>query len=248
MEKSLVSVVMPTFNSVEYMNESISSVLSQSYSNIELIIIDDCSTDGTQEALIEWQSKDARIQFFSLDSNSGAAIARNKAIEKARGRYIAFLDSDDFWKEEKLKIQISQMEKERISFSYTTYRVRNVTSGDEATRDAPNFVDYHALLKNNVIGCSTVILDIELLGKKYFPLIRKRQDFALWLSILKEGIIAKKAGDELTIYNVRSDSLSSNKINSSIYTWRVYREVEKLPLPKAIYYFLNYAFFGILKS
>ena len=139
------------------------------------------------------------------------------------------------------------MESIGSAFSYTDYGLIDSAGHEMGIRQAPSRVNYSQLLKNCVIGCSTVIYDTHDMGKQYFPEIRKRQDFALWLRLLKEVKYASKCGGVLTRYRVRSDSISANKLSAAHYTWRVYREVEKLGLTKSLYYFVHYAISGVLK-
>ncbi len=244
----MVSIITPSYNSEQFIRQTIDSVLLQTYENWELIIIDDCSPDNSNKIIEEYIQRCEKIKLILLDSNSGPAIARNKGIEQAKGRYIAFLDSDDIWMPEKLSKQLTFMQKHNISLSFTSYYHMEEESEKIINQvHALDKVDYDELLKKNIIGCFTAIYDTEKLGKVYMPDIQKRQDYALWLAILKKIPYAYGLDEMLGYYRVRSNSVSSNKILASKYNWKLYREIEKLPLYKAIYYFGWYTYKSILK-
>jgi teichuronic acid biosynthesis glycosyltransferase TuaG len=167
-------------------------------------------------------------------------------VESARGRYVAFLDSDDLWKPNKLERQIGFMRQEQVSFSFSSYDRISEDGEWMGTVSVRSPVNYRDLLLSNVIGCLTAVYDTERLGKMLMPDVRKRQDFALWLSILKKIDYAHPLPDVLATYRVRSRSVSSNKFSAAAHTWRIYRDVERLPLHLAAYYFANYAVRGAL--
>lgn len=243
----LVSVIMPSYGSEKFISKSIDSVLLQTYDNWELIIIDDCSPDESNKIIKEYLSKYSRIKFVKLEKNSGAAVARNKGIEIAKGRFIAFLDSDDLWLPEKLEKQISFMKDNDLAFTYSSYMLV-----DEMDKNIGKFIikpkiSYSSMLKTCSVGCLTAIYDSDKLEKVYMPLILKRQDYGTWLKILKNIKTAKGILEPLAIYRIRSNSLSSNKLKASVYQWKIYREVEKLDVFRSLYYFINYAINGFLK-
>jgi glycosyltransferase involved in cell wall biosynthesis len=243
-----VSIITPSYNSEKFIAQTIESVLNQTYREWEMIIVDDQSTDNSVKLIDSYVQKDTRIKCIVLEENSGPAVARNRAIEEAKGRYIAFLDADDLWMPQKLEKQIAFMQRENIALSYTGYYRFEESAEklkDEIT--VPLKVDYHELLKQNIIGCLTAVYDTKLLGKVTMPLIRKRQDFGLWLKILKEVPYAYALQEPLAYYRIHTDSISSNKIVSSKYNWKLYREVEKLPWYKAVYYFAWYTYRSLLK-
>lgn len=246
--KDLVSIITPSYNSLDFVSMTIDSVLNQTYQNWEMIIVDDVSSDNSCETIEAYSKKDSRIKLIRLEINSGPAIARNRALKEAKGRYMAFLDSDDLWHPDKLSKQISFMKEKGIALSYTGYY--RIEEESEETIDqipVPNKVDYSELLKQNIIGCLTAMYDTQKLGKVYMPTILKRQDFALWLNILKKIPYAYGIDEPLAYYRVRKTSVSSNKLIASKYNWKLYREIEKLPLYKAIYYFGWYTYKSILK-
>lgn len=244
----ICTIVTPTYNAAEYLSTAIESVLSQTFTDWELILVDDCSTDNSVELIESYVTEDSRIKLIKLPENSGAAVARNKGIELAGGRYIAFLDSDDSWKPYKLQEQIQFMQDNDIAFSYSAYEKTYEDGHVYETVGVPDKVGYSDLLKVCSIGCLTAIYDTKILGKVYMPLIRKRQDLGLWLRILKEVPYAYATPGILAQYRVRRDSISANKKVAAQYTWRLYREVEGLSFFSAAYYFSHYAVNGVLRT
>lgn len=243
----LVSVIMPNYNSEKYVEATVKSVLAQTYKKWELIFVDDCSTDKSLEIVKSFD--DERIKVFQNEKNSGAAVTRNSAIEKAKGSWISFLDSDDIWLPEKLEKQISFMYDNDIAFSYTDYDVLN-ENNERISTFIPRLdvCSYNDILKHNHIGCLTAIYDSGKLGKVYMPVEAvKREDVACWLKILKTGKKAYCLHECLAQYKVHSNSVSSNKFKMMKYQWRVYRKVEKINLIKSIYYLACWAIKGILK-
>lgn len=246
--KPLVSIIMPTYNCAEFIEESIISVIKQTYTNWELIIIDDCSTDNTEEVVKKYCKRDSRIKYLKLDENSGAAIARNKGIEQAQGKYIAFLDSDDLWMEEKLEKQISFMEQNKYNFTCTNYiQIDEKGKENGVIIKVKKKVDYNGVLLSCPIGNSTVVYNAEELGKFEVPNIRKRNDDALWLQILKKEKYAYGLDEVLVKYRIRSNSLSSNKFDLIKYHWYLYREIEKLSIIRSSLHILYWIAIKILR-
>ena len=245
---NLVSVITPSYNSSKFIDECVNSVISQSYTNWELLIVDDCSDDSSKELLLDLERRDERIQVIFLDNNIGAANARNVAILKAKGKYIAFLDSDDSWDSQKLYKQISFMIKNEIAFSYTSYQSIS-ENGLDIIRiiNAPYKMSYNNYLKNTIIGCLTVVIDKEKVGDFEMPSIRSSHDMALWLLIMKRGFIAYGFNENLAKYRIVSSSNTSDKWAAAKDVWRVYRNLEKLSFFYSIWCFLNYAFNAIIK-
>lgn len=233
----LVSIITPLYNSEEFIEETINSVLNQTYKNWEMLIVDDCSIDNSLRIVKQFAADDSRIKLIQLETNSGAAIARNKAIEEAQGRYIAFLDSDDLWHSQKLEKQIEFMQENNYAFTFTKYQ-QMTEDGNLIDRfiEVPDEITYEKALYTNPVGCLTVIYDVKKLGKLYMPLIRKRQDYGLWLKILKKIECGYGLNENLAYYRVRNNSVSSNKLNLIKYQWELYREVEKLSLVKSVFY------------
>ncbi|MGY5393441.1 glycosyltransferase family 2 protein [Acinetobacter sp. NigerLNRRAM0016] len=243
-----VSIITPSYNSAEFIEKTINSVLLQTYTNWEMLIIDDCSTDDSIGLIQSYIDKDARIKLIQLQKNSGAAVARNKGIQNAQGRFIAFLDSDDSWCYDKLEKQVHFMLENGYAFTYTAYHKVNELGENIGNMYIPDKVNYHQLLKTCIIGCLTAMYDVHKLGKMDFPLIRKRQDFALWLKILRYEPFAYGLQEDLASYTVRSDSISANKFKAAQYNWYLYRKIENLSLFLSSYYFLHYAVRGVLRN
>lgn len=240
---------MPLYNSAPYVNEAINSVIAQSYKDWELLVVDDCSSDEGPSMVARLASSEPRISLVRLDRNSGAAVARNKAISMARGRYIAFLDSDDVWAPEKLCKQVQFMRDNECAFSHSPYWVINERG--EIIREfwpPKRRLAYKDLLRSCYIGCLTVCYDAKILGKQYMPLLWRSQDYALWLSLLKLTDYAFRLDEPLASYRVVSGSLSRNKLKKLKMQWYIYRKVEKLwPLP-SLYYLVHYVINGLKKN
>lgn len=248
MKDGLVSIVMPAYNSEKYIGETIESVLAQTYQNWELLIVDDCSTDNTPNIVRSYLAKDSRVKYYRLSQNLGAAAARNKAMYEATGEYMAFLDSDDLWYKEKLQKQTDFMNQEKINFSYTSYeRIEECSNKLLQRVICPKQTSYEKLLLGNTIGNSTAMYSVKSLGKFNIPLIRKRNDYALWLRILKKEKYAVGISDVLMKYRVRSDSLSSNKIELLKYNWQLYRNIEELNMLKSLFYLASVCWRKIMR-
>ena len=205
----IVSIIMPAHNAANFICESIHSVINQGTLNWELIIVDDYSTDNTL-TVIRHLLNDERIKLIKNRSNLGGAVSRNVAIAAAKGRYIAFLDSDDLWHESKLDSHIKFMEVHNIGFTYSNYK-QFYNDKNNTLIIAPTRVNYEQMLKSNFIGCLTVVYDTSYFGKFYFPDTKKRHDFGLWLNMLKKFDYAHNIGEVLANYRVHNASLSSNK-------------------------------------
>lgn len=244
----LVSVITPLFNAEDWLKTTVLSLQEQTYTDWEMIIVDDLSTDNSYQIAQDLAATDNRIKVFQLDINGGASLARNKSIELAKGRYIAFLDSDDLWHPEKLEKQITFMQKYDHVFTYTAYEKINEDSVPFQIMGVPEKVNYHDLLKTCVIGCLTVIYDTEKLGKVYMPINTRREDFATWLKILKKVDYAYGINEPLAQYRVYAEQSSSKKISMAKENWRLYREIEDLGLLRSSYYFMHYAFAGLLRT
>lgn len=241
------SIITPIYNCERFLSETIESVLRQTFSDFELILIDDCSDDDSLSIALEYARFDSRVVVIPCVNNVGAARARNIGIEKARGRFIAFVDSDDTWIASKLEVQLACLKNGEV-FVFSSYNVINEDGNIISSRIVPERTTYSKLLVHNVIGTLTVVYDTHYFGKVFMPDIRKRQDLGLWLQLLKTG--GRPYGIEVILgsYRVRSNSVSSNKISAAGYTWRLYRTVEKLSVLLASFYFSQYVFFGIMRT
>ncbi|SDW86916.1 Glycosyltransferase involved in cell wall bisynthesis [Lutibacter oricola] len=244
----LVSIITPNFNAEKYISQTIESVLNQTYTNWELIIVDDCSTDNSVKIIHQFLGSEAKIKLIKLELNSGAAVARNKGIEIANGDYISFLDSDDIWLPHKLEMQLDFMMVNKYVLTFSSYISKEEGQEKEVIVEAKKRVGYKDLLRNNYIGCLTAMYSVNKLGKVFFPLIKKRQDWALWLKITKKGYKAYSIKKPLAIYNNRSNSISSNKLDLLKYNWKVYKEIEKFNSITALFYMVQLIFIKILKQ
>ena len=232
---------MPTYNSGKHLRESIDSILGQTYQNLELLITDDHSSEEeTLSILREYAEKDKRVDVLFLDSNEGPGFSRNKSIERAKGRYIAFCDSDDRWFPEKLERQVAFMQEKHCVLAYSSYITIDENDNETGLIIAPHAIEFDRLKRDNKIGCLTAIYDRKQLGKKYFmPFIRKRQVWGLFLTILRDsGSAAYAIQKPMAYYRQRSDSLSSDKLSLVKYNVQVYETVLGFPHWKAYLYFL----------
>lgn len=237
MEEKLISVIMPTYNCGKFIGETVNAVINQTYKNWELIIVDDCSKDDTEQIIKQYILKDNRINYFKFDNNQGAAMARTKAMELAKGNYMAFLDSDDLWKTDKLEKQIKFMEENNYNFTCTAYEQIDETGKTLNKIIKPKKkANYNRILLDCPVGNSTVMYNAEKLGKFVVPNIRKRNDDALWLQILKKEKNIYGMDEVLMQYRIRSNSISSNKVDLIKYHWQLYREIEHLSIPRSIFH------------
>ncbi|MCS3555828.1 MULTISPECIES: glycosyltransferase family 2 protein [unclassified Sphingobacterium] len=247
MKSSLISIITPCYNSGHLITATIQSVIAQTYTNWELILVNDASLDNTGEIIDFYANQDSRIRAVHLELNGGIANARNTGIAIANGDYVSFLDSDDLWFSEKLELQISFMKKHDYAFSHTAYQKINI-DGDIISKviQVSKSVNYKALLKHNEIGCLTAMYDVTKVGKRFFKQIG-HEDFACWLEILKDGYQSYGISLPLAFYRIHGKTASGNKIKVIGYTWSIYRKIQKLPLLKSLYYFSFYAANSFLK-
>lgn len=242
-----VSIITPSYNSEKYIAESISSVLNQTYTNWEMIVIDDFSTDNTKAIVKEFANSDNRIKLVELEKNSGAAIARNRGIELATGRFIAFLDSDDLWLEDFLNKSIYFMVENNYKLVFSSYkRVDDHLNPILNDFIVPDKVCYSDILKTNSISCLTGIYDASKLGKIYMEDV-KREDYTLWLKILKKIDFAYGILEPLAMYRIRNNSSSRDKLLMASEQWKVYRHIEKFGFIRSTYYFIFYTINGFKK-
>jgi glycosyltransferase involved in cell wall biosynthesis len=224
MEKPLVSVIIPTFNSEKYISDTIISVQNQTYKNWEMLLVDDASTDATRTIITTFLT-DKRIQFYPLETNSGTGVARNFGVSKATGKYISFLDADDLWKPEKLEKQIHFMQTNNLPFTFSFYDCINEQGKSLHKRvEAPRNMSYRQLFFCNYVGNLTGIYDVDYFGKMTISSIRKRQDWMHWLAILKKIKTAKPVSESLALYRIRDNSLSTSKTALIKYNFAVYRK------------------------
>ncbi|MGB3773755.1 MAG: glycosyltransferase family A protein, partial [Leeuwenhoekiella sp.] len=208
----MVSIITPFYNAEKYLSECIDSVLSQTYSDWELLLINDGSTDGSVEITLQYANSDPRIKIIDLETNSGAGAARNVGIKKSCGNKIAFLDADDRWYSHKLKIQLQFMQERDIAICYSSYTLMDEkgTPLNKVVQALPT-LDYNKLLRANYIGNLTAVYDMNKLEKSYAPELRKRQDWAMWIDLVKKAVCAYGIPEPLAYYRIRNNSISSNK-------------------------------------
>ena len=246
--KGLVSIIMPSYNTAPYIEETIQTVLNQTYTNWELIIVDDCSTDNTDEVLS--RISDSRIRIFKNDRNSGAAVSRNRALREAKGQWIAFLDSDDLWMPEKLEKQISFMEKNGYSFSYTNYEEIDVYGNKTGVSvTGPKKITKTGMFNYCWPGCLTVMYNAEQIGKIQIADIKKNNDYAMWLKICKKAD-CYLLNECLSLYRKgRVGSVSSHSIKTMIgWHYKLYRDAEQLGVLKSIFNTGRNLIFGFYKK
>lgn len=224
METPLVSIITPCFNSEKFIAEAIRSVQNQSYQNWEMIIVDDCSSDKTASIIAEFVEQDRRIHFLQLEKNSGTGIARNKALTKSEGDYIAFLDADDLWKPTKLEKQINFLMTNDLPFTFSFYDCIDEQGKSLNKRvGAPQNLSYRQLFFCNYVGNLTGIYNVKYFGKIAISSIRKRQDWMLWLTILKKVKTAEPIAESLAFYRIRENSISASKLDLLKHNFAVYR-------------------------
>ena len=247
LNNDLVSIITPAFRAEAVISETIKSVIAQTHANWEMLIAEDCSPDNTREVIRQWARTDPRIRLIALEQNGGPAMARNAALERASGRWIAFLDSDDLWLPQKIERTLAHALEHQAALTFTGFR-RMTADGQSIGRyvGAPHRLSYRQLLGNTAIATSTVLLDRNVTGdirmkKTYYD------DFDCWLQILKRGHSAYGLNEDLMHYRVLGQSVSRNKRRSAAHVWRAYRDQEGLSLPASLWYFCQYAIRGLLK-
>ena len=243
-----VTVITPCYNAEKFIADCINSVLTQTYQNWELLLIDDCSTDKTLSIIQAFSKEDERIKIYKTEFPSGGpSHPRNIGLRHAQGDFIAFLDADDLWLPNKLEEQINFAIKNNFSFIYSDYEKVSI-SGERNNRilRMKSQVTYADILHCCEIPCLTVFIKKSLIQKKIFREIGK-EDYVLWLQILKSGYVAHNTQRVHALYRVNSISRSSNKFQMIYQQWVVLRDFEKIPLVKASYFLLSYTIKGLIK-
>ncbi len=251
----MVSVIIPVHNAGHFIFDTMMSVAVQEYSDWEMILVNDHSEDDSVQIINDFiglrkeRNEPQEIRLLDTGDLRGAANARNTGIDAARGKYIAFLDADDLWEPEKLKEQIIFQEKIGAEFTFTGYEFadENGVSVDKIVQ-VPFRMEYRSALKNTTIFTSTVMFDVEKLGKEliHMPDVPS-EDTACWWKVLKTGVPAWGLNRPLTIYRRSGGTLSSNKLSAIKRTWNLYRNVEHLSLLRSAYCFIFYAFHAVLR-
>jgi len=234
-----VSIVVPVYKAELFLEETIQTVLNQTYENWEMLLINDCSPDASFEIAEKYLGD--KIKWFEQEINSGAGLTRNRGIKEATGKYICFLDADDLWDIDKLEKQVAFMEEKDCEFSFTSYEFANrdgVPNGNKVI--VPEKINYNQALKNVTIWTSTVMFNMEKLTKEdiYMSDIRRGQDAATWWKVLKKVDHAYGIKDIFSYYRRTQNSLSANKLIALKRTWYLYRKVEKFGILKSSYYFV----------
>lgn len=245
----LVSVVVPVYNAQKFLEQTIDSVIEQTYKNWELILVNDASTDNSLRIIEKYIAKDSRISMSSFKANVGVAQARNDGTQKAKGKYLAFLDADDLWHKNKLHKQVRFMQNQSCGFTFSGYEFADSTGAPTGTKvSVPQRISYKESLKNHIIWTSTVMIDIHMLGKNpiYMPNIRA-EDTATWWQILKVVDNAHGINETLAYYRRTDNSLSANKLQAMKDSWNLYFETEKLGLMSSSYHFMWYGFNAVRK-
>lgn len=240
-----VSIITPMYNAEKTIENTIESVFAQTYSKWELLVIDDRSTDQSVNKVVPYTKKDSRVRILQMPENSGVTSARNCGIKNARGRYMAFLDSDDWWEPEKLEMQLQLIKEKKAGLVYSSY-FRVDESGKKKIVQVPEYMDYEHLLKSNQIACLTVLIDKEKTGSFEMEEIR-HEDYAAWLNLARNGVDMYGVNKPLASYRVMAGSLSGNKFRSALWTWKIYRKHEKLGFFVSLKSFYYYVIRGIQK-
>jgi len=248
-KKCKVSIITPLYNSSRFVAEAIESAINQTYQDWEMIIVDDCSTDNSVDIVKQYQQKESRIKLYRLQKNSGPGTARNKAIKEAKGDIIAFLDSDDIWLPNKLEAHLNFMIQKEAAFSHTSYGY--IDEEGKKINDTFHVSDYPitytCLLKRTEISCLTAMYDVNKIGKVYMPHIRRKQDYGLWLSILKKGFCSIPLDLELAYYRQRKGSATSNKFKLILKHFKFLKDSEGLSGYKSLLYTIYWGLNGLKK-
>lgn len=244
----LVSVIMPAYNAEQFIEEAINSVCAQSITAWELIIIDDGSMDHTVDCIRTYVEKDSRIRLVINENNMGVAKTRNRGLKLVRGKYVALLDSDDYWKPQMLEKMIARAEETQADIIYCSYELVD-EEGIKVCNDffVPLETTFEESLVRSVITCSTVLLTSEFTHKNCFPTNMYHEDIALWFQALRDGAIARGVNDVLATYRQRENSRSASKLRSAYRRWKIYREHLKLSFCKSIWVMSQYAYWGVVK-
>ena len=243
-----VSIIMPSYNTGRFISETIESVLAQSYSDWELIIVDDCSTDDTDEMIGQYLT-DERIRYIKNKNNSGAAVSRNRALREAKGKWIAFLDSDDLWEPDKLKKQIAFMENNGYHFSYTNYiEIDEESAPNGKSVTGPKRITKHGMYNYCWMGCLTVMYDAETVGLIQIEDIKKNNDYAIWLKVCKKAN-CYLLNENLARYRKRNGSISNHGYIKLIkWHYKLFREAEKNNPISSVVLTVRNLLFGVIKK
>lgn len=247
-DNKIVSVIIPVYNSEKFIGETINSVLNQTYKEIEIVLVDDCSKDNSRKIIEQFMKKHKNIVYHLQEKNEGAAVARNTALDIAKGRYIAFLDSDDLWYPQKVEKQLNLMQEKNAAFSYTAYEI--VDESGALIKNKIKIIKelkYKQLLKRTVVSTPAVVIDRCIIGSLKMPNRRTGQDYAYWLLLLRKVEIAYGLDESLAKIRKREGSLSKNKLQNIKDVWEVQTINEKIPKVRATWNTLNYLLNVVIK-
>jgi teichuronic acid biosynthesis glycosyltransferase TuaG len=241
-----VSVIIPAHNAAHFIEGTLKSAQQQTLKTIEILVVDDASTDQTPELVDQIAQADSRVHLISVNPNRGVANARNVGVQAAQGEFVAFLDADDQWLPRKLEQQVSFLHEHHAKFGYGSYELMDAQGqklGERLITDAT--LTHKQMLRGNRIGMLTVILDRQVALKHPFPSIHN-EDYACWLAIARDGVTAYRCGDSvLARYRKHANSTSANKLQAAQWTWMIYRQVEQMNLFAASVAFIQYAFMAV---
>lgn len=243
-----VTTVIPCFNGADLVERAIDSALAQQGCDMRVIVIDDGSSDDSVARCVSRVALEPRLRVVCLGVNRGAGWARNVGIERADGRYLAFLDHDDWWRPDKLARQVAALAASGAGLCYTAVDVHDGAGRPLGTRRVPSRVSAEQLLVHNVIAASSVLVDRHRVPAFRMPELRRRQDLATWYRLLRAGVRAVGLDEPLTVYTRRTGSLSSNKLVAAHANWRLYREHLGRPLPQSVTLFARYAAAALLRT
>ena len=247
-EEDLISVITPVYNAERFIELTLQSVYNQTYGKFEIILVDDRSTDKSGEIIQRYSEEHPETIYILQEQNMGAAVARNKALSEAKGRYVAFLDSDDIWDDKKTELQMALMKEKDAAFSFTAIEMID-ENGEviKKKRKVREKVDYKFLLHNSMIPTSSVIIDRKKVGDFRMPLRRSGQDYATWLQLLRDGTVAYGLNEALVQYRKSVGSLSSNKFKSIKQVWEIQTKDEKINKFSAFFNVMGFAFNALKK-
>ncbi len=246
--KGLVSVITPVYNSEKVIEKTLESVFSQTYKNIEVILVDDCSKDNSASIIKKYQESHPEVVYYLQPTNMGAGAARNKALELAKGQYVAFLDADDLWKPEKIEKQINQLKEKNGAFSFTA--IEMIDGEDKiikGKRKVKEEIDYKFLLSNTMIPTSAVLVDRCIKGDFRMHLRRGGQDYSTWLKLLRDGTKAYGINEALVGYRIDGESLSSNKLKSIKQIWEIQTKDEGINKISACWHIVRWCWNSVKK-
>lgn len=247
-KNNIVSVITPVYNAEKHLKSMLQSVLSQTYAEIEIVLVDDCSNDGSAKIIRDIAREHSEIRYYRQEENMGAGVARNKALEMANGRYVAFLDADDEWKPEKIERQLGIMNEKGTPFCYTAIEMIDENNKlIKEKRSVVESINYQFLLKNTMIATSSVVVDRKFYGDFRMHNRRGGQDYATWLGLLRNGVIARGINESFVRYRITKDSLSSNKMKSIRQIWEIQTQDEHISKPSALIHIAQWCVNSIKK-